>query len=82
MKVGDKVRVTGIPAGLPENNVETRRLFELCLGRVFEIHSLRAVEGLPYNLIELLVGDVVGQADYMHSIYIEPEFIEPVDSND
>jgi hypothetical protein len=78
MKVGDKVRVVGVPERLPENDIETKRLFQLCLGRTFVIHSLKEIEGLPYNLVELLVGEVVGKADYMHSIYIDPEFLDLV----
>lgn len=78
MKIGDKVRVIGIPEGLPDNDMQTRRIFELCLGRVFPIEDIKQVEGLPYDLVELLVGEVVGEADYLHSIYMEPEFLEVV----
>ena len=80
MKIGDKVRVIGIPEDLPDNEMQTKQIFELCLGRVFPIEDLKQVEGLPYELVELLVGEVVGEADYLHSIYIEPEFIELVDT--
>ena len=79
MKVGDKVRVIGVPEDLPDNDMQTKQIFELCLGRVFPIENLKQVEGLPYELVELLVGEVVGEADYLHSIYIESEFLEVVD---
>ena len=80
MKVGDKVRVIGIPEGLADNDMQTKLVFELCLGRIFPIENLKQVEGLPYKLAELFVGEVVGEADYMHSIWVEPEFLEVVDT--
>jgi hypothetical protein len=80
MKVGDKVRVIGIPEGLPDNDIQTKQIFELCLGRIFPIEDLKQVEDLPCELVELLVGEVVGEADYMHSIWVESEFLEVVNT--
>ena len=80
MKVGDRVRVIGFPEGLPDNDMQTKQVFELCLGRIFPIEDIKQVEDLPYGLVELLVGEVVGEADYMHSIWVEPEFLEVVDT--
>ena len=80
MKVGDKVRVIGIPEGLPDNDMQTMQVFEQCLGRIFPIEDIKKVEDLPHELVELLVGEVVGEADFMHSIWIEPEFLEVVDT--
>ena len=80
MKVGDKVRVIGIPKGLSDNDMQTKQVFELCLGRIFPIEDIRPVKDLPYGLVELLVGEVVGEADYIHSIWVEPEFLEVVDT--
>ncbi|UCH73456.1 MAG: hypothetical protein JSU82_14065, partial [Rhodospirillales bacterium] len=65
MKVGDRVRVIGIPDGLPDNDMDTKRIFELCVGRTFTVQDLTPVEGLEYELIELHVGKVVGESDYM-----------------
>lgn len=73
MKVGDKVRVMRLPERLPPadgDDLNTRRIFELCLGRVFP------VAGLSSGLIELEVGDVIGQPAYMQSIWIEPDCVE------
>jgi hypothetical protein len=80
MKIGDKVRVIGIPEGLADNDMQTKQVFELCLGRIFPIEDFKQVEDLPYKLVELFVGEVVGEADYMHSIWVEPEFLEVVDT--
>ena len=44
------------------------------------LHRASEVPGLPYELVELLVGEVGGEADYKHSIWVEPEFLEVVDT--
>jgi len=43
----------------------TQALFEACVGRVFPI------AGIDNGLLELHVGEVVGEENYMHSIWIE-----------
>lgn len=73
MQVGEKVRVVRLPERLPTaggDDLETRRIFELCLGREFPI------VGVLNGLIELEVGEVVGEPAYMHSIWIEPDCVE------
>ena len=82
MKIGDKVRVIGTPENLPDNDIAAKQIFELCVGRIFPIEDVRRVEGLGQDVIELLVGEVVGEPDYMHSIYIEPKFLELVRDED
>lgn len=73
MKIGDKVRITRVPKNLPDNDLGTKQLFELCLGRVFPI------VGFQGELVELNVGEVLGEPDYMQSIWIEPEFVEVIE---
>lgn len=75
MKIGDKVRVIGTPENLPDNEMGTRQLFEQCLGRIFPI------QGFLNGQVELCVGEVVGEPDYMHSIWIEPEFVEVIETS-
>jgi hypothetical protein len=73
MKVGDVVRVVRIPEGLrDDDDLQTKTIFERCLGRCFPVIELDG------GFVQLHVGEVVGEASYMHSIYIEPEFIEVV----
>jgi hypothetical protein len=76
MKVGARVRVIDVPEHLPiddpADEVPLRKLFELCVGRVFPIV---AIEG---ELAELEVGEVVGVPAYMHSIWLESAFLEVV----
>ena len=72
MKIGDNIRVIGIPKVLPEDEMKTRELFNLCLGHIFP------VVGIESGLLQLNVGEMRGKASYMESIYIEPEFVELV----
>ena len=73
MKIGDLVVITGIPSTLPDG-MGTRELFEKCLGRTF------AIAGFENGLVELEVGEVLGEPSYMHSIWIEPYHLAPSDS--
>lgn len=69
------MRVVRLPERLPDpegDDLRTRRIFELCVGRVFPI------VGLANDLIELEVGEVVGEPACMHSIWIEPDCVERV----
>lgn len=70
MTIGDRVRVVKVPPDLPEGELHTRSLFESCLGRSFRIVEIKA------ELLELHVGEVLGKQPYMHSIWIEPEYVE------
>ena len=65
MNIGDLVVITGIPSTLPDG-MGTRELFAKCLGRTF------AIVGFENGLVELEVGEVLGEPSYMHSIWIEP----------
>lgn len=73
MQIGDKVEVIGIPSALPEGQLHTRHLFEMCVGRVFPI------VGFQGDLLELEVGEIVGEAPYIHSIWIEREHLKLAD---
>jgi hypothetical protein len=76
VKRGDVVRVVRLPTGLPEGPpLKTRELFEACLGKCFPI------EAVEDSRVELLVGHLLGEADYMHSIYVEPDCLELVSSS-
>ena len=72
MKIGDQVCVIGIPDDLPDNDMRTREVFDRCVGRVF------SVVGIQVGQLELEVGEVIGEAAYMHSIWIKPEFVAVV----
>lgn len=66
MKIGNRVEVVAVPRSLP-SGMGTQALFEACVGRVFPIADID-----DNGLLELHVGEVVGQDSYLHSIWIEP----------
>lgn len=76
-RLGDKVRLTGIPDELYETPVDpecpTLLVFERALGGVFEI------KGFNGELVELHVGKVMGGEDFQDVIFVEPEFYEAVE---
>ena len=77
MKVGDKVKVIGIPPDAHDDEkLQTRTLFEKCLGKTFTIAGFETVGGLPYQLVQLDVGHVIGQASYLETIWVEPEYLQ------
>jgi hypothetical protein len=76
MKIGDKVRILTLPPDLQEGELKTRPLFKLCVGRTFSI------VGLQGNLLELEVGEVLGKAPYMDSIWIGRKHVDIVATSD
>jgi hypothetical protein len=51
----------------------TKALFQDCVNRVFPVASI--VTSAKGRLFELEVGEVRGQPAYMHSIWIEEEYV-------
>ena len=77
MQVGDRVRLIGIPPDAHDDEeLQTRTLFEKCLGETFTIAGLETVERLPYQLVQLHVGHIVGQDSYLETIWVEPEYLQ------
>lgn len=77
IKVGDWVRVVGVPPDVVDKDcVNTRTVFEECVGRFFRVEAIEQVEGLAYPLIELHVGRVLGYENFLDSIWIEPKYVE------
>jgi hypothetical protein len=77
VRIGDKVRLTGVPSDIRGGEkLQIRTLFEKCLGQTFTVAGLDFVEGLPYQLIRLDVGHVVGKASYLETIWVEPEYVQ------
>ena len=70
MQIGDKVEAVSIPTDLPQGELQTRSLFEKCLGRVFSI------VGFQGDLLELEVGAAVGEVPCMQSIWIERKHVK------
>ena len=77
MRIGDKVKLIGIPPDVrDQDDMPTRTLFERCVGRVFEVADLETVEGVPYQLAKLNVGHVLGQPEHMQEIWVEPQYLQ------
>jgi hypothetical protein len=66
----ERVRVIAIPAKLPQDDLNTPELFAKCLGYSFDVIDRND------ELLELAVGEVMGVAPYLHSIWIEPQYTE------
>lgn len=80
MKSGDLVRVIALSPHIPDNP-ESRLVFEHSVGRTFRIADITAD-----GLIELEVGDILGESMppdqvTLHTIWIEPECLELVHSS-
>ena len=72
MKVGSKVRVTGIPEGLEDYpDSPTKSTFIKCVGREFVIAGFNEV-----GMAELDISSVNGSVG--EKIWIEPQFLELV----
>jgi hypothetical protein len=72
MKVGDKVRLVGVPDGL-ENypDLPTKSIFERCVGREFVIAGFNEV-----GMAELGIESVTRSVG--ETIWVEPTFLELV----
>jgi hypothetical protein len=71
VKIGDKVRLIGIPVGVPEgdSDLPTKKTFERCLGHAFEIIGFNEI---GWAEIEITPGTgSVGEA-----LWVEPEFLQ------
>ena len=81
VKVGDRVRLIGIPPDVKDDGrLQSRALFEKCLGKIFEVAGLENVDGLPFQVVRLDVGNIVGKELYMETIWVEPEYLQVEDS--
>lgn len=74
MNVGDKVRVTKIPADLPEDNAQLQTLFKGCLHKTF------AIAGFDGDLIELHVGEAFGKPANYHQIWLDADHVKPIEA--
>ncbi len=72
-RVGDRVTIIKFPPDLKvETELQTKRVFELCLGKTYTIQDFDR-----YGHLELMVGrdvdKIVGGSK--NTIWIEPEFV-------
>jgi hypothetical protein len=80
MKAGEIVKLIGIPPNLSdEEDMRTRTLFEKCLGKSFVVEAVESVEGVSFPLAKLDVGHVIGEESWKQTIWVEPEYLQPLD---
>jgi len=80
MKAGETVTLVGIPPNLSDDeDMQTRTLFEKCLGKSFIVQAVESVEDVPFPLAKLDVGHVIGEEQWKHTIWVEPEYLQPLD---
>jgi hypothetical protein len=74
------VKLIGIPPNLSDKeDMPTRTLFEKCLGKSFVVEAVESIEGVPFPLAKLDVGHVIGEESWKHTIWVEPEYLQPLD---
>jgi hypothetical protein len=77
MKAGDMVKLIGIPPNLRDDeDLQTRTLFEKCLGQSFVVSAVESFEGVPFPLARIDVGHVIGKETWEHTIWVEHEYLE------
>jgi hypothetical protein len=77
MKAGDEVKINGVPPNLHEDEeLQTRSLFEKCVGKVFSVQAIEKIEGLDHPMIQLDVGEALGRHSWEHTIWIELRYVE------
>ena len=77
MKPGNTAKLIGIPPNVRDDKeLQTRTLFEKCLGKSFVISAVESFEGVPFPLARIDVGHVIGKEPWEHMIWVEPEYLE------
>jgi hypothetical protein len=78
MRAGDKVKLVGIPPDVQDkDDLQTRTLFEKCLGQTFVVADVESLDGLPFPLAKLDVGHILGKEPWEDTIWVEPQYLEP-----
>ncbi|CCB67878.1 MULTISPECIES: hypothetical protein [unclassified Hyphomicrobium] len=74
MKIGDKVRVLGVPDGVPKDNKQLMTLFRGCVGKTFPIVKF------DDGLVELHVGEVFGKSAEHHQIWLDQSQVQLIEA--
>ena len=62
MKPGDTAKLIRIPPNVRDDEeLQTRALFEKCLGQSFVIAAVESFQGVPFPLARIDVGHVIGK---------------------
>jgi len=77
MKAGDTAKLIGIPPNLHDDEeLQTRAVFQKCLGQSFVIDAVESFDGVPFPLARIDVGHVIGKQPWEHTIWVELEYLE------
>ena len=77
MKPGDIAKLIGIPPNVRDDaELQTRTLFERCLGQSFVIAEVESFDGVPFPLARIDVGHVIGKKPCEHTIWVEREYLQ------
>jgi hypothetical protein len=73
VKVGDSVRLVGVPPDIPKGDADlpTRATFQKCVGHAFVIADFNDI-----GWAEIDIGSVTGNIG--ETIWVEPEFLQLV----
>jgi hypothetical protein len=74
MNIGDRVRVLGVPDGVPGDNKMLLKLFKSCVGKTFPVMKF------DDGLVELHVGEVFGKPAEYHQIWLEQSQVQLVEA--
>jgi hypothetical protein len=82
MKAGDRVKLIGIPPDAKDaEHLQTRGLFEKCLGKWFVVTEVETVDGLAQLVATIEVGQVLGAPPSQHKIWVEERYLQTGWSN-
>jgi len=77
MKAGDTAKLIAIPPDAHDDGqLQTRTLFEKCLGQSFVISAVESFDGVPFPLARIDVGHVVGKQAWEHTVWVERQYLE------
>ena len=80
MQAGDTAKLICIPPNLHDDEeLQTRALFEKCLGQSFLIAAVESFEGVPSLLARIDVGHIIGREPWEDTIWIEREYLDVED---
>ena len=75
MKAGDTAKLIGPPKLQDDEELQTRTLFQKCLGQSFVIAAAECFDGVPFPLAKIDVGHVIGKQSWEHTIWVEREYL-------
>jgi|SRR5579864_3617969 len=71
MKPGDTAKLIGVPPNVCDGEeLQTRTLFEECLGQSFVVAAVESFEGMPFPLARIEVGHMIGKEPWEHTLSV------------